>query len=128
MTSKQTTKNQILRQSQWLAAAVVLVMGVLQYDQPVFWAWVVIAGEAGPEPIIARGSGMVLPSRIFQQFGPRQSMPLPISMGRSSTVNNNNSRNLTVESLNFGEGMSAVEQRAVENLVQTALQRILGGL
>ena len=50
MTSKSTVKNQILRQSQWLAAAVVvvsLVMGVLQYDQPVFWAWVVIASLAG---------------------------------------------------------------------------------
>ena len=50
MTSKTTVKNQILRQSQWLAAAVVvvsLVMGVWQYDQPVFWAWVVIASLAG---------------------------------------------------------------------------------
>ena len=45
MTSKSTVKNQILRQSQWLAAAVFvisLVAGLSQHDQPVFWVWLVI--------------------------------------------------------------------------------------
>ena len=87
-----------------------------------------LAGEAGPELYMARKSGFILPNRIFQQFGPRPVMPLPISMSRSSAVNNNNSRNLSVENLNFGEGMSPIQQRAMENIAREAVQRILSGL
>ena len=87
-----------------------------------------LAGEAGPELYMARKSGFILPNRIFQQFGPRPVMPLPISMGRTSTVSNDHSRRLSIENLNFGEGMSPVEQRSLENLVREAVQRILSGL
>ena len=85
-------------------------------------------GERGVEEIIPDFSGVVIPNHIVQQFAPRQSMPLPISLSRSSTVNNNNSRNLTVESLNFGEGMPAVQQRMIENIARQSVSEILGGL